>query len=269
MTAAVIELSAPAPASSTGLFLNLPRYFDHIDTSRVQLEISQSLVEGEYESSSVFAFDLGFRGGERTRARMQILYPVIRRNGLYNYGFADILMSGRLSIVSDSMRASGLFLRGDLRIPAGSESLWPYAGESLDGGGGIEARRISSTVNLRFSLTYILAERRIKEEGMRHENYTLAALLVGVLPASAVTIDLSAFAQFFRNGDYREVYLLTAAASPAGGIEVRLCGGIDSGGREERIWNSMVQVSLLWRLPVGTGPSEPTAGERPEGATNP
>ncbi len=249
LIAIVLILSAPKPARATGPFLNLPTYYGRIDTARVILDIGQSFVKGEHENSTVFSFETGFRNGERTHVRMQIFYPVLRHGGQYNHGFADLLLSAELRIVGDSLRISGLFFRGDMRIPTGSASLWPYAGESLDGGAGLEFRRFSEMFDFRCSATYTLVGRKVEEEFYRSENYALAGVLLGLKPFRSLTIDFSVFAQLFRNGDYREVYLLAAGTRLKGGFDVSLSGGIDSGDSFERVWNSMVQIGITWRFP--------------------
>ncbi len=249
LIAAVLILSAPKPARATGPYLNLTTYYGLIDTARVVLDIGQSFVEGEHGNSTVFSFETGFRSGERTRVRMQILYPVLRCSGHYNHGYADLLLSAEMRIVGDSLRISGLFFRGDMRIPTGSASLWPYAGESLDGGAGLELRKLSEMFDFRCSATYTFVGRKIEEEFYRSDNYALAGVLIGLKPFRVLTIDFSAFAQLFRNGDYREIYLLAAGTRLKGGFDVRLSGGIDSGDSVERVWNSMIQIGITWRFP--------------------
>jgi hypothetical protein len=234
---------------ATGLFLNLPTYYGRVDSTRVIIDAGQSFVNGEHENSTVFSFESGFRSGDRTRVRMQILYPVLQQDGGYDHGFADLLLSAELMITGDSLRISGLFLRGDMRIPTGSASLRPYAGESLDGGGGLEYRRMSEVFDFRCSATYILAEREVEEESYRADDYALAGVLLGLKPSPSLTVDFSAFAQFFKNGDFREVYQLGAGTRLKGGLDVRISGGIDTGGTIERVWNSMIQVGITWRFP--------------------
>jgi hypothetical protein len=267
-------LPTPEPARATGLFLNLPTYYGRVDTARVILDIGQSFVEGEFENSTVFSFEAGFRSGERTRVRMQIMYPVLRQEGMYDHGFADLLLSAEMMIKGDSLRSSGLFMRGDLRIPTGSANLWPYSGESLDGGGGLELRRLSETLDLRCSATYILSEQKREEETRRSDNYALAGILLGLRPFGPVRVDFSAFAQIFRNGDYREIYQLAAGMRLKGGLDLRVSGGIDSGESLERVWNSMIQVGITWRFPEGwkrkRGPEDvPEAPSVPGGTLPP
>lgn len=268
LAAAMSILPTPEPARATGLFLNLPTYYGRIDTARVILDIGQSFVEGEYENSTVFSFETGFRSGERTRVRMQIQYPVLRQQGGYDHGFADLLLNAELMVVGDSLRISGLFFRGDMRIPTGSASLRPYAGESLDGGAGFEFRKLSETFDFRCSATYILAGLEIEEEFYRADNYALAGVLLGLKPFRSLTVDFSAFAQFFKNGDFREVYQLAAGTRLKGGLDVRISGGIDTGGSIERVWNSMFQIGITWRFPAAWkreyGPEDaPTEGTAP------
>lgn len=247
--AAVIITAAPEPARAAGPFLNLPAYFGPVDTARVFVDAGQSFVEGESENSTALSFATGFRSGERTRVRLQMLYAAIRKDGYYDHGFADLLLDAQVMLAGDTMRINGLTLRGEMRIPTGSASIWPYAGESLDGGAGLEYRRLSDTIDIRIAASYILAGKRIKEGPFRNENYALAGILLGLKPFRHVTVDFSAFAQAFRNGDYREVYLLGARTGLPGGLDLRLSAGVDSGDPFERVWNSMIQVGITWKLP--------------------
>jgi len=267
LIAAVTTATAPEPAMAAGPFLNLPAYYARVDTARAVIDIAQSLVDAESDNSTALSFGVGFRSGERTRVRMQILYPVIHRNGYYNHGFGDLMISAEIRIVSDTMRVSGLFLRGDMRIPTGSASLWPYAGESLDGGAGFELRRLSETLEFRCSATYVLVGRKAEEERYRSDNYALAGVLLGVKPFNDISVEFSAFFQYFRNEDFREVYLLTAGARLKGGLDLRVCGGIDSGESFERVWDSMFQVGITWRFPAAwkrsPGPEGPGPGGEP------
>ncbi len=258
---------------ATGPFLNLPTYYGRVDTARAVIDVGQSFVEGEYENSTALSFETAFQSGERTRVRMQILYPIIRRDGYYVHGFGDLMLNAEIRIVGDTLRINGLFLRGEMRIPTGSKSRWPYAGESLNGGGGLEYRRLSETFDFRCSATYILCGLKVEEEYYRSENYGLAGILVGVKPFSAISLDFSAFAQFFRNGDYREVYLIGAGTRLKGGLDVRVAAGVDNGEPYERVWNSMIQIGITWRFPGGwkrkTDTEEPVPSLTPQGGMPP
>jgi hypothetical protein len=271
--AALMITSAPRPAKATGPFLNLPTYYPPVDTARAVVDVGQSFVEGEYENSTALSFGTAFRSGERTRVRMQILYAIIRREGTYVHGFGDLMINAELKIVGDTLRINGLFFRGDLRIPTGSGSRWPYAGESLDGGGGLEYRRLSETFDLRCSATYILVGKKAEEEYYRSDNYGLGGVLLGVRPFNTLLLDFSAFFQFFRNGDYREVYLVGAGTRLKGGLDLRVSAGIDNGESYERVWNSMFQIGITWRFPEGwrrkTDTDESVPGLTPPGSMPP
>jgi hypothetical protein len=249
-------------ASATGPFLNLPVYYGRIDTSRAVLDIGQSFVEGEFENSAALSVEAGFRSGERTRVRLQALYSALRKEGSYNHGFGDLLINGEMRIVGDSLRISGLFLRGDMRIPTGSASMWPYAGESLNGGAGLELRKLSETLNLRCSATYTLVEKKVEEESYRSDNYFLAGALLGFKPMNALMLEFSVFGQFFRNGDYREVYLLSAVTAFRSDLELRIGGGVDSGKSHERVWNSMIHIGINWKFP-GVWKRDPGSDDKP------
>jgi hypothetical protein len=179
------------------------------------------------------------------------------------------MLNAELRIFGDTLRINGLFLRGDMRIPTGSASRWPYAGESLDGGAGLEFRKLSETLDLRCSAAYILTGKKVEEEFYRYDNYALAGALIGLKPFHRVSLEFSAFAQFFRNGDYREIYLLGARTTLKGGLDIRLSGGVDNGDSGERVWNSMVQVGITWRWPGAwkrdRGPGDAPPGDRPVG----
>jgi hypothetical protein len=254
------------PLRATGPFLNLPTYYARVDTAGAVVDVSQSFVEADWGNSTVLAFETGLRTGERTRTRLQLSYPVIREEQLYDHGFGDLLLNAEIRLKSDTTGVSGLFIRGDMRIPTGSKSRWPYAGESLDGGLGLELRRLSETFDLRASATYILVGRRLDEPGYRSDNYALAGALLGIRPLGAVSLEFSVYAQFFRNGDFREIYMLTAATRLKGGLDVRISAGADSGGDYERVWNSMFQVGVSWRFPGAPEKRTAEGEQHPPGA---
>jgi hypothetical protein len=161
----------------------------------------------------------------------------------------------------DTLGRSGLFLQGMVRIPSGSESMWPYSFESLDGGAGIELRRLSDLFDLRLSAMGVLAGRRVREGEHRHENYAQLAGSIGIGPIHRADITLFVFSQIFRGGGYREVYLLEIGIHASDRFDLRFTGGVDSGDVADRVFNSLVQFTILFRFP----PSGET--HRGEGST--
>lgn len=267
LPAALILLSTfPRESSGKGLYLDLPRWFSHPDTSRTSLTVSQAAVKGEHYDTALLTIGLGMRTGERTRLRFGILYPVTRREGIFTHGLADLLVSAEARLAGDSTGASGLYLRTDLRIPTGSGDLFPYAWESLDGGAGLEARGSLGPFRAAGSTSYILAGRRESSGDGSHENFLLAAACARAGGHGAIGAELFAAGQFFRGGGYREVYMLTLSGRISARTELRLSGALDSGGEKDRVFNSMLSVSVTIRF---AGSSEEGLGPGPEPGSGP
>lgn len=249
--------TAPRPAGGTGLYSNLPWWFAPVDTARTTLLVGQTWVRTEVDDASLLTFETMIRTGPRTDVRIQLMYPAIRRSGGFARGLGDALVSGEVRAAGDTLGRSGLFLQGMVRLPSGSEAMWPYAFESLDGGAGIELRRMRDLFDLRLSATGVLAGRRVREGDRRHENYSLLAASIGIRPHPRADLALSAFGQIFRGGGYREVYLLELGLRACDRFDLRLAGGIDSGDAIDRVFNSLVQLALVFRFPP---PAEPVPG---------
>lgn len=248
--------SAPRPVRGTGLYSDLPWWFAPVDTARARMLAGQSWIRTEQDDASLFTFEAGIRTGSRTSVRIQLMYPVIRRPGVFEHGFGDALVFGELRAAGDTLSRSGLFLHGVMRLPSGSETMWPYAFESLDGGAGIELRRLSDLLDLRVSATGMLAGRRVRDGDRRHENFALLAAAIGIRPLDRAGVVVSMFSQIFRGGGYREVYLLELGVRASDRFDLRLAGGVDSGDAAERVFNSLVQFTLVFRFP-------PAAEQRP------
>lgn len=263
LIAALVILPAPSPVRGTGLYSNLPWWFAPVDTARARILAGQTWIRTEQDDASMLTFETGIRTGSRTSVRIQLMYPVIRRAGGFEHGFGDALLFGEVRAAGDTLGRSGLFLQGVARIPSGSDAMWPYSLESLDGGAGFEARRLSDLFDIRLSATGVLAGRRIRDGDHRHENYALFAAALGIRPMEAAGVTLSAFSQVFRGGGYREVYLLELVVSPSRQFDLRLSGGLDSGDAAERVFNSIVQLTVVFRFPPVAGP-----GQAPEPGPN-
>lgn len=250
----LVIATAPGPAGGTGLFSNLPWWFAPADTARARIRAGQSWIRAEHDDATLLSFETDIRTGGSARVRIQLMYPVIRRTGVFEHGPGDAIISVQAKVAGDTLGRSGLFLHGVLRVPSGSESMWPYALESLDGGAGIELRRLSDLFDLRFSATGILAGRRIREGERRHENHAQLGASIGIRPHPRTEVSVSAFSLVYRGGGYREVYLVELGARACDRFDLRLSGGIDSGDAVERVFNSLVQFSVVFRFPPPPGP---------------
>ncbi len=236
-------------AGATGLYLNLPSWFAAADTSRASIIAGQSSLQREYEDASLFTFETVFEIDARLKVKTGILYPVIRRPDGFIHGLADGSVSAIYRVMGDSLNVSGLFLRGDLRIPTGTMALRPFSAASLDGGGGVEFRESIPLLRLAGSATYTLTGAREKEGTFRQRNYLLLALMVGLELGRGTSLQLSAFSFNFRGGDYRESYFLALSRSFSGRVDISVSGGVDSGSDSERIFNSIFSFSILYRFP--------------------
>lgn len=253
----LLVLWVPSPTHGAGLYLNLPWWFAPRDTLRCSVLAGQTHVAAAHDDATLLSLEFHIRTDSRSRIRAGFLYPVIRRPGQFVHGLADLFVGTEWQVAGDSTQRSGVYLRTDVRVPTGSESMWPYAWESLDGGAGIELRRAFDAIDLSLSAAGTLAGRRVRAAERGHENNALVAAAVGIEPGSGISLRFAAFGQFFRGGGYREAYLLDLGLHPADRLELRLCGGLDSGRERDRVFDSLVQFYLIFRFPPPLPPAVP------------
>ncbi|MBN1163160.1 MAG: hypothetical protein JXB45_01140, partial [Candidatus Krumholzibacteriota bacterium] len=125
------------------------------------------------------------------------------------------------------------------------------------GGGGLEYRWAASLFNVCLSSTYHLPGIRQKEGEIIHRNLWLWALLVDLRFTLNTAVRLSVFSLNFRGGDYRESYYLALQRRLSDQVNLTFTGGLDSGGRDERVFNSLLSVFFTFRFPPPPAPERP------------
>ena len=113
----LICLLRSSEAAGTGLYLDLPAWFQPADTAGTEIAAGETWLESDRADAIILGLGVSFNPGRRTRARLGIIYPAIHLNGGFRHGFADGSVSAATRIVGDSLNTSGLFLRWDVRIP--------------------------------------------------------------------------------------------------------------------------------------------------------
>ncbi len=242
--------SGRASARSAGLYNHLPSFFAPADTGGITLGIRQTGLQFEQGNGSVLVAELDLSRRESYRFRLILTYPAVRlEKDIIKHNFGDCLLRSEVMLLGDSLRISGFFLRGDLRIPSGSPDFLPFSRGSLDGGGGLEYRGRSRLFSYRCAATYNLVEQRVKEGDSIHRNFLLLALSLKSELGRYTSFSFSIFSVAFRGGEYsRETYLLSLTRRFSPSVSLTAGAALDAGRKEERVFNSMISVGLIYRF---------------------
>ncbi len=255
---------------ATGLYIDLPSYFSAVDTSRIELVIGQAELQRVTGRASVFSGELSLRPRSRFHVRLCLLYPAMVRGGEITHAVGDGIVHGTYRLTGDTLEVNGMFLRAYARLPFGPKRMDPFSFGSLDGGAGFEFRMETSLFRLRCAQTYTLvgqrrkpttgapngtpyyplslAERCSDTECFSHRNFFLFALSIDFTLGRSATFGFAGYSFHYRGGDAREVYMLTLGQRLSRGLELRFCGGLDAGSDIERVFDSLLSVSLVYRL---------------------
>lgn len=251
----VIVIMIPAflacPLHSTGLYMDFPTYFAAIDTFGIQLKIRQTDLQRDEGRTSVFAGGLSLRPKPGIRIGLSLLYPAMQREGHITHAVGDGVFRSTVRIHGDTLDTSGLFFRADARIPIGPKTSDPFSYGSLDVGSGLEYRRRTSLFMFRCAATYTLVGERQKVGDFIHRNFLLLALSIGFDLKESTSFSFSGFGMNFRGGDSREVYILSFRQRFSGELDMLFSGGLDAGDDEERVFDSFVSFSLVYRFRSG------------------
>jgi hypothetical protein len=260
-SSAVLLCLLRSPAAGTGLYLDLPAWFQDADTSGTELTAGETWLESDRADAIVLALGVSFNPGRRTSVKLGIIYPAIQLKGGFEHGFGDGSVSAATRIKGDSLNTSGLFLRWDARIPSGSGALEPFSFRSGGGiypdvGAGFEFRKETSFLKFRAAATWTRVGQRNEGEGLVNVDYLLVGALVGIKAGVRTGLQGSAFSIHFDGAGHRECFLLGLTRELSGGLDLTMTGGIESGRREDRIFDSSISVFFTCRFPAAAAAAE-------------
>jgi hypothetical protein len=244
----------PGELHATGLYEALPSFFSASDTTRTRLIMRHAeLARGGWHAS-LLSGELDVKVGRRSELRFGFEFPALRRNQDITYGIGDIRLRATARVFGDTLNASGLFLRSDVRIPIGGKGLRPFCNASLDGGAGLEARLAKGDLALKGAVLYVLAGERLAETDFANDNaITAAASLTVPIPAvAAATVALCLMR--FDGGASRQIALVSLSRCLSPPLTLGIEGAVETGTEAERIFDTSVSVSFTYRFPPRTRP---------------
>ncbi len=234
---------------ATGLYISPPSYFSVIDTSRIFVTIRQTGIQRDAGRASVLAGELALKYKRRVGIRLGLLYPALQGEGDILHNVGDGAVHATVRIFGDTLESSGLFVRGDVRIPVGSKSLRPLSFGSLDGGAGLEFRHRTPLLGFRCAATYTLVGDRCKVGSFIHRNFLLLGFAIDFVFRKGTLFNFSGFNTSFRGGDSRDVYLLTVKQELSDTLWLLIDAALEAGNDEERVFNSLASLAVLYRFP--------------------
>lgn len=258
------------PVRATGLYIDLPAYFSTADTTGIEMAVRHTVLQRAEGHASVFSGEVTLRPRERLRARLIVHYPAMKRGTTITNAVGDGIIHGTYRLTGDTLEVNGMFLRGYARLPLGSKRMAPFSAGSLDGGVGLEFRMETEMFRLRCAETFTLVGERRKyspaaardslqypfslrgvstgEREFSHRNFFLLSLGFDVDLGEHTTFSFAGYRFHYRGGDAREAYLFTLRRRLARELEVCLNGGLDAGAEHERVFDSLLSVSLAYRF---------------------
>lgn len=243
-----IDVLCPGDVSGKGLYLDLPSYYQQVDTSGSGLAVSETLINAAGFDASIIGLSIPFRLNSRTSGRVGILYPVIHLTGGYKHGFADGAISFLTRVSGDSTNTSGIFFRGEVRVPVGSGSLKPFSFRSSDGGiypdlgGGLEFRTENPMMKLRSAAVYTFSGQKDNTGDLVTTDYFTLSGRIEFAISGRLSFSGSVFVIDFDGPGYRECYLLGIRYEMSDQMEIVFTGGIDAGSEGDRVFDSLASI---------------------------
>ncbi len=244
------------PLNVSGMYNDFSSFFYSVDTFRVVTEFGLSDIDFQESRSQLFSAAFKGRVGSKSTVKFIVPYFALRSNKMISFGFGDFTFNSTTRIKGDSLGVNGLFIRTDFRFPTGSKSFYPYSLHSLDGGGGVEARKSLSLVYLKGAATYTFVGERCHEGDYLYSNYMVLAASAEIKIGESSLLQISGYNMNFRKNGERWVFFLKAKSYLTENIESSLCGGFEVGKSDDRIFNSILSVYLAYKFPSGNSKSE-------------
>ena len=236
------------PLGATGLYDDLPSFFSMPDTARV-LFIRHTECDLGGWRASLLTGGFTVRPARRFELRFDLQFPAVRRPHEIAYGVGDMLLRTATRISGDTLNASGLFLRFDLRIPSGSKGLRPFSNGSFEGEAGLEVRVARGAFAVQGALLHTLAgETSHGTDFVNERHFTLAAS-VGIPVPRVLTMRVSAFFMGFNGGDARSVFLLSIERELSRQLVLALTGAFETGNEGARAFDSCASIAFMYRFP--------------------
>jgi len=248
------------PLCATGLYHDLPSFFPRPDTVRT-LVIRQTECDRGVWRASLLTGGLTVRPVPRFEVRLDLQFPAVRRDNAMEYGMGDMLLRAAARISGDSLNASGLFLRADLRIPSGSKGLRPFSDGAFEGEAGLEARFMERGFALRGAALYTLAAEKQDGEDFTNDTHLTVAASIAIPVPGVVTVATSVFFVRFDNGDARDLCLLSLQRMLSEQLVLEIAGAFEAGDEGARAFDSSVSLSFTYRFPPARPAPRPESNQ--------
>jgi hypothetical protein len=236
------------PLGATGLYDDLPSFFSKRDTVRTLAFRQTECDLGGYRAS-LLTGAIALRAAARYEVRLDVQFPAVPSPNGTTYGIGDMLLHTTARLAGDSLDASGLFVRGDIRIPSGSTGLRPFSNASLQGDAGVEVRFTWRSLAVRGAALYSLGGEARHDADFDDDRHATVAVSAGVMLPGIVRLDVASFLVHFENGDTRNMYLLSIDRDLSPQFLLELGAAFEAASAEARVFDSSISISFTYRFP--------------------
>jgi hypothetical protein len=248
------------PLRATGLHNDLSSFFSWPDSARV-FTVRQAEIDLGTDKASLLTGAFTTRPGPRYEVRLDVQFPVVRSRDAIDYGVGDMLVHGAARVIGDSLNASGLFLRADLRIPSGSKGLRPFSNGAVECEAGLEARRSERGFVVRGAVLYTVASDRQDDGYFTNDAHAVAAASVELPVPRLVSVGASVFVIGYDNADIRSMFLLSLRRALSEQLVLEFAGSLEAGDESARAFDSCISISFACRLPVSRPTPNPESSQ--------
>ena len=257
----IAALAGPAaPLGAIGLYDDLPSFFSTGDSVRT-LAFRQTECKLARERASLLTGALALRPAPRYDVLLDWMFPTMDKSSGTVYGVGDMLLRTTARIWGDTLNTSGLFFRGNLRVPSGSKGLRPFSNAALQADAGLELRFMRHGVSFQAAALYTLSGESLRAADFSDDRHATLAASGGIDLPAVGTVKAAAFLMSFHGGGTRNVYFLSLDRGLSPQLAVGIAGEVEAGGAEARVFDSTVSISFTYRLPPHRPSPKPDSGE--------